>query len=65
MVKFVKRLPGKHKAADEPTPNVTTTKRQTRKYDEAYLALGFTGTTVDNEEIPQSVVSQNVSFWTV
>ena len=59
---FVKRLPGNHKAKDESTPDVTTTKRKTRKHDEAYLTLSFTSTAVGNEEEPQCV-SQNISFW--
>lgn len=47
MKKFVNGLPGKRKAAD--------TKTQTKKYDEAYLALSFTSTTVGNEERPHCV----------
>lgn len=36
MDNFVKELPGKHKAEDESTPNVTTTETKTRKYDAFY-----------------------------
>lgn len=61
---FVKGQPGKLKAADESTPNITTTKIKTRKYDKVYLAVGFTSITVGNEERLQCVVSQNISFWT-
>ena len=56
MDEFVKGLPGKHKAEDESKPTITTAKTNTRKYDTAYLALGFTSTTVGNEERPQSAM---------
>ncbi|XP_059366129.1 zinc finger BED domain-containing protein 5-like [Carassius carassius] len=55
MDKFVTALPAKRKP-DESSPNVATSKAKTRKYDEAYLALGFTSTTVGKEERPQCVV---------
>lgn len=54
--------PGKRKVDDESTPAVTTTKAKTRKYDEAYLALGFTNTTVGSEERPQCVVCLKILF---
>ncbi|XP_059372832.1 zinc finger BED domain-containing protein 5-like [Carassius carassius] len=56
MDKFVTALPAKRKPDDESSPNVATSKAKTRKYDEAYLALGFTSTTVGKEERPQCVV---------
>lgn len=58
MDKFVTRLPAKRKAEDESSPNVPASqaKVKTRKYDEAYIAFGFTSTTVGNEERPQCVV---------
>ncbi len=57
MDKFLKRqqVPGKRKVDDECTSNITTTTKR-RKYDEAYLALGFSSTTVGDEERPQCVV---------
>lgn len=39
---------------DNPT-NKSLSKAKTRKYDEAYLALGFTVTMVGNEERPVCV----------
>ncbi|TKS64936.1 Zinc finger BED domain-containing protein 5 [Collichthys lucidus] len=56
MDKFVTALPAKRKPDYESSPNVATSKAKTRKYDEAYLALGFTSTTVGKEERPQCVV---------
>ncbi len=53
------RLPGERKA-DESSPNLTTRRTKTKKYDEAYLDLGFTSTTVCNEERPQCVVSLKI-----
>ena len=53
MDNFMTGLPVKRKPADESTPNVTTTKTKTRKYDKAYLALGFISTTVGNKEWTQ------------
>ncbi|XP_024145995.1 zinc finger BED domain-containing protein 5 [Oryzias melastigma] len=52
---FVTALPAKRKP-DGESSDVATSKAKTRKYDEAYLALGFTSTTVGKEERPQCVV---------
>ncbi|QQP40116.1 Uncharacterized protein FKW44_014055 [Caligus rogercresseyi] len=58
------QLPLKRKAEDEALPDVLPkqypSKAKTRKYDDKYLAFGFTCTTVGNEEIPQCVVCLKV-----
>ena len=61
MDKFLTELPHKRKAEDDP-PNVLPNqyKAKNRKYDDAYLAFGFTCTTVGNEERPQCVVCLKV-----
>ncbi|XP_040896345.1 zinc finger BED domain-containing protein 5 [Toxotes jaculatrix] len=57
MDRFVRGLPTKRRAEDESSPTQSTTsKAKTRKYDEAYIALGFTSTTVGNKERPQCVM---------
>ena len=58
MDKFLTGLPPKRKAEDELSTDVLPKqgKEKTRKYDETYLAFGFTCTTVGNEERPQCVV---------
>ena len=58
MDKFVRGLTtNKRKAGDESShTTMSTTKAKTRKYDETYLAFGFTSITVGEEERPQCVV---------
>ena len=43
---------GDNETNDGPTNDQKRPKVKTRKYDEAYVALGFTVTTVGNEERP-------------
>lgn len=61
---FLTGLPRKRKTEDEASPNVLpkqfSSKAKTRKYDDTYLAFGFTCTTVGNEERPQCVVCLKV-----
>lgn len=58
MDKFLTGLPRKRTAEDEPSPDVLPKqgKAKTRKYEETYVAFGFTCTMVGNEERPQCVV---------
>ena len=50
--------PGKCKGNNDTTTD--STKAKSRKYDDSYLALGFTCTTVGNEERPQCVLCLKV-----
>jgi len=47
---------GKCNANNNSTPKVATTKRNSRKYDVVYLAVGFASTMVRNAERPQCVL---------
>lgn len=55
-----KKLGGKERRRETDERKQPSLKAKTRKYDEPYLALGFTVTTVLNEERPVFTVPKNV-----